>query len=114
LTCFMGHDWPGNVRELENVIEHAFVLCTDETIGPQHLPDDFARRMPQTDRNPKLAMTKYSVEAQVIRDALRRNRNNRTAAARELGIHKSTLFRKMKSLGIPYPDEDGRSRSPEW
>jgi PAS domain S-box-containing protein len=113
LTFLMGHDWPGNVRELENVIEHAFVLCTDETIGPQHLPEDFARRLPQTDRLPKLVMTKHSVEAQVIRDVLLRNRNNRSAAARELGIHKSTLFRKMKSLGIPFPDDDGRSRPPE-
>jgi transcriptional regulator with PAS, ATPase and Fis domain len=58
-------------------------------------------------------MTKHSIETQVIRDALRRNHNNRSAAARELGIHKSTLFRKMKSLGIPFPDDDGRSRPPE-
>jgi transcriptional regulator with PAS, ATPase and Fis domain len=51
-----------------------------------------------------------AMEAQTIREALRRNGDNRLAAARELGIHKSTLFRKMKILGIPLPEKDGRSR----
>lgn len=45
-----------------------------------------------------------------IADAIRRHRGNRTAAAKELGINPSTLFRKIKSLGITLPDEDGRSR----
>lgn len=49
-------------------------------------------------------------EAQTLLAALERNNNNRTAAARELGIHKSTFFRKIKSLGIDLPHEDGRFR----
>jgi transcriptional regulator with PAS, ATPase and Fis domain len=44
-----------------------------------------------------------TVEAQVILDALRRNNGNRLAAARELGIHKSTLFRKIHTFGIAFP-----------
>jgi transcriptional regulator with PAS, ATPase and Fis domain len=51
------------------------------------------------------------IDAHAIRSALERNGNNRLAAARELGIHKTTLFRKMKKLGIPLPEEDGRTRS---
>jgi len=49
-------------------------------------------------------------EAAAIRDALKRNDYNRLAAARDLGVHKSTLFRKIKSLGIDLPDTDGRTR----
>lgn len=50
-------------------------------------------------------------ETQAIIAALRRNNNNRTAAAHDLGIHKSTFFRKIKSLGIALPQFDGRFRS---
>jgi transcriptional regulator of acetoin/glycerol metabolism len=48
-------------------------------------------------------------EAQAIREALDRTGGNRLAAARELGMHKSTLFRKVRLLGIALPEEDGRS-----
>ena len=49
-----------------------------------------------------------STEAQVILDALKRNENNRLAAARELGIHKSTLYRKIKMLGVDLEDKRRR------
>jgi transcriptional regulator with GAF, ATPase, and Fis domain len=49
------------------------------------------------------------LDAQGIRSALERNNYNRLAAARELGMHKSTLFRKIKKLGIALPRKDGRS-----
>ena len=49
------------------------------------------------------------LDAQAIRAALERNGDNRTAAARELGIHKTTLFRRMKKLRLPRPTRDGRS-----
>jgi len=52
------------------------------------------------------------IDAHTIRSALERSGNNRLAAARELGIHKSTLFRKMKKLGIALPEHDGRRRTP--
>jgi PAS domain S-box-containing protein len=111
LSLLMAHDYPGNVRELENIIEHAFVLCLEDFIMPEHLPDVFTARAPgrKTLSNNKTAIR--AVERQTILEALRRNHNNRLAAARELGIHKSTLFRKMKSLGISFPESDGRSRS---
>jgi len=54
----------------------------------------------------------HAAERQAIQDALRRNRFNRLAAARELGMHKSTLFRKIKALGIDLPETDGRSGAP--
>ena len=50
------------------------------------------------------------LDAQAINSALERNSYNRLAAAKELGIHKSTLFRKIKKLGITLPQIDGRSQ----
>jgi PAS domain S-box-containing protein len=110
LALLMAHDFPGNIRELENVIEHAFVLCREGEIEPRHLPAPFAACIPAAAGTRDLPALIRSVEAQAIRDALARNHNNRLAAARELGLHKSTLFRKIKELGLSLPDEDGRSR----
>ena len=110
LARLMEHEYPGNVRELQNVIEHAFVLCRDGLIQLRHLPADLraepARRPPARPG----AMTLSAVEKAHIIDALRRHRGNRTAAARELGINTSTLFRKIKSMGLAAPPTDGRSR----
>jgi PAS domain S-box-containing protein len=110
LGLLMSHDFPGNIRELENVIEHAFVLCSDGIIEQQHLPHSVIARAasPSTD-HPTLQDGLKSAEARAIVDALKRNSYNRLAAARDLGMHKSTLFRKIKKLGIILPQLDGRS-----
>jgi len=109
LAFLMAHDYPGNVRELENLVERAFVLLNEGRIEPCHLPEDFLTRAPASKGVGNLIGTVKAVETQAIREALRRNRNNRAAAARDLGMHKSTLFRKIQALGIPLPEEDGRS-----
>jgi PAS domain S-box-containing protein len=104
MGILMAHDYPGNVRELENILEHAFVLCASrETIGPRCLPEHFAARASSDSRPMAINAAVQIVEAQVILEALRRNNGNRLAAARELGMHKSTLFRKIRALGIAYP-----------
>ena len=59
-------------------------------------------------RPPLAAMTLKQLEKLAITDAIRRHHGNRHAAARELGIHVSTMFRKIKSLQIELPDGDGR------
>jgi transcriptional regulator of acetoin/glycerol metabolism len=105
----MAHNYPGNIRELENVIEHAFVLCGEGPIEPSHLPDDLMARAPPKARRTDLRGSVRAAEAQSILDALKRNHFNRLAAARELGMHKTTLFRKIKALGLNLPETDGRS-----
>lgn len=116
LSLLMAHDWPGNIRELENVIERAFILCGDEPIAIAHLPGELtARGMPETAAKagqPEATMqTAHDLlDAQAIRAALEHNGFNRLAAARELGIHKTTLFRKMRKLGLALPEQDGRTR----
>ena len=98
LSALMAHSFPGNIRELENIIEHGFVLCTEGIITPQHLPG-FLSQNTQSDCGQDDDPVK-SAHAKLIIDALTRNNYNRNAAARSLGIHKSTLFRRIKKLGI--------------
>jgi len=103
MAILMGHDYPGNIRELENIIEYSFVLCPDgKMIEPRHLPEEFRIRMVRLEKNPMKASLR-AVEAQAILEALRNHHGNRLEAARALGMHKSTLFRKIKALGLAPP-----------
>ncbi len=110
MALLMSHDYPGNARELENIIEHAFVLCRGNVIELQHLPPELVRLRGEDRLAGGSGMTLRSLEVLHITDALRRHRGNRSAAAEELGIHPSTLYRKMRDLGIVAPETDGRSR----
>jgi PAS domain S-box-containing protein len=110
LSLLMAHDWPGNVRELENAIERAFVLCKQGFIGIEHLPQELTARGRPPESGSNIRAARALLEGQAIRNALERNAYNRLATARDLGIHKSTLFRKMRKLGIALPPKDGRTR----
>lgn len=103
LSLLMAHDWPGNVRELENAIEHAFIVCREGEISIEHLPVHLAARRKDFRGADTIADAHNLLDLQTIQAALERNGNNRAATARELGIHKTTLFRKMKRLGILAP-----------
>ena len=109
MARLMEYDYPGNVRELENIIEQAFVLCRGGLIELHHLPPELrpfgsigtARFQPTSLR---------AMEKHLICETLQRCRGNRGKAARELGIDASTLYRKIKALGLEVPEHDGRSR----
>ena len=105
LSLLMAHDWPGNVRELENAVERAFVLCPSGRIGVEHLPETItgARIGSPVPEGGGLRDVRKAIDAQAIRAALERNGGSRIAAARELGIHKTTLFRKINALGLVLP-----------
>ena len=109
LRILMAHTFPGNVRELENIIEHAFVLCKRSIIEKEHLPQEFHGSGESAATSTSYATSLNELEANFILDVLKRNNWNRLATAKELGIHKTTLFRKIKRLGIELPDRDGRS-----
>jgi transcriptional regulator with PAS, ATPase and Fis domain len=104
LACLMSYDYPGNIRELENIIERSFILCKTRMIQRGHLPEPLCdsdesgySRHPET-------VTFRDMEAIFLTNALRRNGWNRIKTAKELGIHKSTLYRKIQSLGIELSD----------
>jgi PAS domain S-box-containing protein len=97
LALLMCHDFPGNVRELENLIERAFILCQVEEIGTECLP----QHLLVGTTTPESGLDALEqVERETVRQALTRHDNNRTRAARELGIHRSTLIRKIKRYGL--------------
>ncbi len=105
LAIFMNHDWPGNIRELENAIEHAFILCSAGLIQPQHLPEHL-----RTEYQPGpsfTGLTLAEVEKRALWEALERNSWRRLATARELGIDKNTLRRKIKRFGLTPPEKRG-------
>jgi len=111
MAILLEYDYPGNIRELENIIEHASVLCRGRLVERRHLPAHL-RDIPQIEPPPNGGeVTLRSLESMHITEAIRRHGGNRKAAARGLGIHPSTLFRKIKSLGINLPAADGRRRS---
>lgn len=107
MALLMAHDWPGNVRELENALEHAFVVCRGQRIEPRHLPEPLSGYQA---RPKDFAGKIREAGSEAILDALRRNHNNRQAAARDLGMHRATFFRKVKELGLVLPASDGRRR----
>ncbi len=104
MAILLEHEYPGNVRELQNIIEHAFVLCGSGLIDVKHLPPALRQRAAVTTD----AATLRDMEILMIKDSLLKHHGNRTAAAKQLGIHPATLFRKAKSLKITLPKTDGR------
>jgi len=104
LSDLMHHSWPGNIRELQNVIEHAFILCRSGLIRTGHLPDGIMASRAQ--KRFFTIGTLAESEAKFIEEALERNNYRRLATARELGINKTTLWRKIKKLGIKCPEEN--------
>ncbi|MDX2435670.1 MAG: sigma 54-interacting transcriptional regulator [Acidobacteriota bacterium] len=107
MKLLVDHNYPGNVRELENILEHGHVLSTGNEIEVEDLPDWLQAEVGLG--RLKSPATLEELEARFIHDVLERNSWNRSAAARELGIHKTTLHRKISRLGIDLPPTDGRS-----
>jgi PAS domain S-box-containing protein len=108
LALLMFHDYPGNIRELENIIERTFVLCPEGEIGVNHLPENLKARAVPSVLSAGMHIAVRNTESQVILSALQHNLFNRDATARMLNMHKSTLYRKIKQIGIQLPPEDGR------
>lgn len=110
LSVLMRHSFPGNVRELENIIEHAFILCNNNRIRIEHLPSEI-RSLHESHVSNKPPETLHDLETEFIVATLRRNNWNRLNTARDLGMHKTTFFRKIKNLGIKLPGKDGRHKT---
>lgn len=96
------YDFPGNIRELENIIEHAFVMCREETMKVEHLPKEFRESLMTASSTKPLSLYNRFQESEekTIKEALQHNLGRRSTTAKELGIHPSTLWRKMKRLGL--------------
>jgi len=100
LQMLRKYDYPGNVRELENAIEHAFVMCNSTKIELEHLPRKILRAVYEKESCPHCGKYPRESEQAIICETLERNNGNRTRAAQELGIDRSTLWRKIKKYNI--------------
>ena len=102
MSIFMRYNWVGNIRELENTIERAVVLCLGEQITPRELPPRF---LPESDihttNNFSLrGWTLRDMEREMIKTTLNGTNNNKTLAAKNLGIARQTLINKIKEYGL--------------
>ena len=108
------YDWPGNVRELRNVCEYAVIVCDDDVVEARHLalgehggdaePATAATSASAGDRLQLRDRSLKSAEEDLIRLVLGETRFNITRAARLLGINRSTLYTKMRGMGLDAPE----------
>ncbi len=107
MAALMQHDFEGNVRELENIIEYGFVICHGSIIQEEHLPSEIlsgaglSHGKPPSKDNP--IIESIDDRSRIVA-ALKRADGNMTAAAEYLGIHRTTLWRKLRRFGIS-PDQ---------
>ena len=106
MDVLQAYAWPGNVRELRNVIERLVVLGTGDRLTVADLPaavrDGAAAGLAIPSRAGRVLR---DAERQLIADALRRHRDNRTKAAQDLGISRRTLHRKINEFGLRAPGD---------
>jgi PAS domain S-box-containing protein len=98
MDLLMRYSFPGNVRELENAIEHAMVMCRDGVIEEEHLPSTL-RELQDASAVSSLNLI-TNTEAEELRRALHKFGGNRTKTAAALGMHRTTLWRKIQRLGL--------------
>ena len=102
LAVLARYSWPGNVRELRNLIERLMITCPHSKIEPLHLPPELFRGLPAISSRPNATLheARSAYEREFILRKLSENQWNMTRTAIALGLERSHLYRKMKSLGI--------------
>ncbi|MCI8660738.1 MAG: sigma 54-interacting transcriptional regulator [Lachnospiraceae bacterium] len=98
------NDWPGNVRELQNVIEFAMIVRSGNIIEikdlPQYLRGDCYKEEKETAEPRRLKDAIEDLERQMIRDALTRNKGNKSIAINELGLSRRSFYEKLEKYGL--------------
>ncbi len=100
LERLLDHDWPGNVRELRNVLERAVLRAPDRLITADDLRFDDLDRDRSVASSPSMRRTLSDIERASIEEALQLEQGRVEAAARRLGVPRSTLYQKIKAYGI--------------
>ncbi len=102
LEVLLSYPWPGNVRELKNLVERLVIMCPSAQIEPQHLPPELFRGASKSPQRPyeSLQEARSAYEREFVLRKLEESRWNMTKAAEALGLERSHLYRKMRSLGI--------------
>lgn len=106
LDYLLRYRWPGNVRELQNAVERAVILCRGDLIGEMELPDNVRHAQPREEQRVLVdelslaGLPLEKVEQRAIEDTLRQTGDNKSEAARRLGITRATLHNKLRKYGI--------------
>jgi two-component system, NtrC family, nitrogen regulation response regulator NtrX len=102
MEVLLMYPWPGNVRELRNLVERLVIICPSPRIEPHHLPPELFRGASKSPQKPygSLHEARSAYEREFVLRKLEENRWNMTKAAAALGLERSHLYRKMRSLGI--------------
>ena len=105
LQLFVHHPWPGNVRQMHSVIRTAIAMVDDGgEVEQRHLPEDFLAQMEQGGTQcaayVRSTDSLEKIELQAIRETIRYNDGNVSAAARQLGVSRTTLYRKLRQTAI--------------
>jgi len=106
MAIFKTHTWPGNIRQLHNVLRTALALAEGTPIGELHLTQDFIDEMNisgKIDAQPGMLPKEPALDdlaTNAILSAMQAHSGNVSAAARQLGISRNTLYRKLKSIGL--------------
>jgi two-component system nitrogen regulation response regulator NtrX len=102
IDVLLSYPWPGNVRELKNLVERLVIICPSPRIEPHHLPPEVFRGASKSPQKPyeSLQEARSAYEREFVLRKLEENRWNMTKAAQALGLERSHLYRKMRTLGI--------------
>ena len=99
---FMNYQWPGNVRELKHALEHAFVMCRENRIEAEHVPQELKESAVS---QATLQEASLPDEAETIRQALQKTGWNKAKAARLLGLDRRTIYRKIEKYHLSEPGD---------
>ena len=111
METLLAYAWPGNVRELRNAIEYAFVLCSSDWIGKEHLPPKIATVGKRAAANHAAGSISWEEERTNLIRTLRRVGGNQSEAARMLGVSRVTVWKRVKKYGIDLNADLGRVAS---
>lgn len=103
LRILSKHDWPGNIRELRNVLERASIVCTGPTISPEHLPEYLQKYNVASSGAAGKGFFRQEIEnleRRMIQNALLSNKGNKVEAAKQLGIQRSLLYKKINDYKL--------------
>ena len=100
MAIFKVHPWPGNIRQLHNVLRTALALSGGEPITELHLTQDFMDDMGRAEEAAEERATLDDMAGEAIRAALKAHEGNVSAAARQLGISRNTMYRRMKAFEL--------------
>lgn len=96
LEKLMQYHWPGNIREFQHAMERAVIMSENNTLQP----DDFILAKPERQQVPLINLNLQELEKQAIQKAVNKHRGNLSKAAQELGMGRTTLYRKIAKHGI--------------